>query len=106
MQKNNVGLQQKLFLWEIFENHSPKFRVFGLGLPDLECLLLHVAKQQTDYKLFFNYPTRPGLARFSCGWLPVWLHHKMGKKTLNFGALHSKMNVSSIQWHLTYCGLH
>jgi hypothetical protein len=31
MQKNNVGLQQKLFLWEIFENHSPKFRVFGLG---------------------------------------------------------------------------
>jgi hypothetical protein len=40
------------FFEEIFEKHSPKFRVSGRGLPDLECLLLQIAKQQTDYKLF------------------------------------------------------
>jgi hypothetical protein len=35
------------------QGHSPKFRVFGLGLPHLECLLLQIAKQQADYKPFF-----------------------------------------------------
>jgi len=89
--KEQCGAATKLFFWgEIFENHSPKFKVFGLGLPHLECLLLQIAKQQADYKpFFFNYPTypvaRPGLSRFSCGWLPVWwLHHKSGKTNLEF----------------------
>ncbi len=29
--KEQCGAATKAFFWEIFENHSPKFRVFGLG---------------------------------------------------------------------------
>jgi hypothetical protein len=57
MQKSNVGAATEAFLGKFFFKHSPKLRVFVWALSDLECLLLQVATQQTDYKLFFNYPT-------------------------------------------------
>ncbi len=37
------------------------------------------------HKIFFNFSTflfdlQPNLANYSCGWLPMWIHHKIGGK--------------------------
>jgi len=69
----------KAFLKTI-EKIRQKSRIFKLSSPDLESLLVQVAKQHQDYN-FFYCSVLPVLylilGRSSCGWLLAWLHHKL-----------------------------